>query len=346
MSQHKRRKADHLALCATGDVGFRARGTLLDQVELVHNALPELSLAQVDTTSSLAGRPLRAPFLIAGMTGGVDEAEPLNRALATVAQELGLGLGLGSMRPLLEDGVRTGYFLRDVAPDVPLLGNLGAVQARVAGVTAVARLMEQTGCDALCLHLNVAQELVQPGGDTDFGGLLDTIARFVRELPIPVIVKETGSGVSVGVGRRLADVGVSWVDVGGAGGTSWVGVETLRERADAELGELFWDWGIPTAASVLQLSALPLHLIATGGVNNGLDAARALALGASVVGLARPFLLAWHDGGVNAVRARALSLERQLETAMLLTGSRTLADLRQSPRILGPALTAWGALSR
>ena len=185
-------------------------------------------------------------------------------------------------------------------------------------------------------------EVIQAGGDDDFRGGLDTIARLLAELPVPVIVKETGCGLSRGVGQRLAALGVRHVDVSGAGGTSWVGVETLRARAATRtLGEAFWDWGIPTAASLAQLSGLDLEIIATGGVASGLDVARALALGATAAGMARPFLQAWAEGGRVAAAAQVEQVLTELRVACLLTGCATPADLRDSPIVVGPRLGRW-----
>jgi len=343
MPDIRSRKAAHLDLCATDQVGFRTKTPLFEQVQLIHDALPELDLPAIDTRSVVCDRPVAAPLIIAGMTGGLDRAEAINRDLARVAQQLGLGFGFGSMRPLLEQGVQLGYRVRDIAPDVPLLGNLGVVQARDASDQQIVDLIGLTEVDALAVHLNPAQEVVQAGGDTDFRGGLDTYQRLVQLLDIPVLAKETGCGLSRSVAERLAAVGVRWVDTGGAGGTSWVGVETLRARAATQrLGELYWDWGIPTAASVLQLSGTGLRVIATGGVSSGLDIAKAVALGADAAGMARPFLQAWNHGGFDAALALGEELVNELRVAMLLTGSADVAALKRAPRRLGPQLQGWG----
>jgi len=342
VSDISQRKVEHLDLCATDDVAFQGKTTLLEQVALVHEALPELAVSDVDLTTTFLGRTLSAPVVIAAMTGGADRAEAVNRALAQVADELGLGFGFGSMRPLLEGGIRKGYEVRDIAPNALVLGNLGLVQARATPTARVAAMVEEVGCDALCIHLNPAMEVVQPEGDDDFTDGLPTIRRYVEELPVPVVVKETGCGLSRRTAQRLVDLGVQNVDVSGAGGTSWVGVETLRARAKTRrLGELFWDWGVPTAASVAQLSGLGLDIVATGGVKHGLDIARAIALGARAGGLARPFLMAFNEGGIDGVRAAAAEIVDELRVACLLTGSRTPADLADQPLVLGPGLERW-----
>lgn len=342
LSDHAERKGDHLDLAATDQVAFTSKTTLFDQVYMVHDALPELRIAEVDLETRLAGERLRAPLVIAAMTGGLDRAAAVNRDLATVAQELGIGFGFGSMRPLLEDGVTAGYLVRDVAPDAVIFGNIGVVQALRSSTSELARMLDRTGCNALCVHLNPAQEVVQPGGDDDFTGGLGAIERLVRELDRPVIVKETGCGLSRSVGRRLAAIGVVTVDVGGAGGTSWVGVETLRARARSRaIGERFWDWGIPTAASVAQLDGLDFEIIATGGVRHGLDVARAIALGATAGGMARPFLQAWNAGGIDAVAEAARTAIEEIRIACVLTGCGEVELLGHRPVVLGPELLPW-----
>lgn len=342
------RKADHLALCAEDDVSFRARTTLLENVRLVHDALPDIAMADVDTSVTLFGKKLRAPLVIASMTGGTEEAGRINRELAAIAEERGYGFGLGSQRAMhVRPGAGASYRVRQLAPGTLVLGNLGVVQARAMTTSEVRVLLDEVGADALCVHLNPAMELVQPGGDRDFGHGLDTIARLVRDLGVPVVVKETGCGIAPAVGRRLREVGVRHVDVSGAGGTSWVGVETRRAEAAGDerargLGEALWDWGVPTAASVALLAPLGFEtIVATGGIGTGLDVARAVALGASAAGIARPVLRALSSGGREAAVAYLDAIETELRAAMLLTGSRDLAALRRAPRVVVGELAAW-----
>ena len=335
------RKSEHLDLCIEDDVAFQEKTNLFEEVHLVHDALPELALDEIDLRTELVGKTLKAPLVIAAMTGGVDRANAINRDLARVAEELGIGFALGSQRPLLTHGIEDGYRVRDVAPNALVLGNIGLVQARDTSTAALGRMVELVGADALCLHLNPAMEVVQPGGDRDFKGGLDAIARIARELPVPVIVKETGCGLSRRVGERIKECGVQWVDTSGAGGTSWVGVETKRAKATKALGERFWDWGIPTAASVLQLRGLGLGVVATGGMTDGLMIARALALGARAGGIARPFLQAHAQGGIDAARTLATNVIEEIRLACLLTGSRTPADLQNAPVVIGPRLERW-----
>jgi isopentenyl-diphosphate delta-isomerase len=342
------RKADHLTLCAEEDVGFRQRTTLLECVRLVHDALPDLATTAIDTSVTLFDRKLRAPLVIASMTGGTEESGRINRELASIAEERGYGFGLGSQRAMhLRAGTSGTYRVRQLAPSTLLLGNVGVVQARGMTTSEVRVLVDEVGADALCVHLNPAMELVQPGGDRDFSDGLEAIARLVRDLGVPVIVKETGCGISPGVGRRLREVGVKHVDVSGAGGTSWVGVETRRAAAVGDagaraLGEALWDWGVPTAASVALLAPLGFDtLVATGGIGSGLDVARAIALGASAAGIARPVLRALSAGGRAGALAYLDGVENELRAAMLLTGSADVAALRRAPRVVVGELTAW-----
>ena len=342
------RKADHLALCATEDVGFRQASTLFGNVRLVHDALPDLDARTIDTSLTLLGKKLRAPIVIAAMTGGTEEAGAINRELASIAEERGLGFGLGSQRAMLvREGSAPTYRVRDVAPTTLVLGNIGVVQARDMPTEQVRALVGEVGADALCVHLNPAMELVQAGGDRDFSRGLDTIARLVAELNVPVVVKETGCGLWPEVARRLRNVSVQHLDVSGAGGTSWVGVETKRaaiaeDEPSRALGETFWDWGIPTAVSVALIAPLGFRtVLATGGIQSGLDVAKAIALGANAAGVARGLLQALHHGGRPRALAFVDSLERELRAAMLLTGSRDLRALVRAPRVVVGELALW-----
>ena len=256
------RKADHLAICAEEDVGFRRASTLLECVRLVHDALPDLDLEAVDTSVTLFGKRLRVPIVIAAMTGGTDEAGRINAELASIAEAKGLAFGLGSQRAMVVHPTKAStYDVRQVARTCLLFGNVGLVQARAMSAADLRRMVEQIGADALCVHLNPAMEPRAAGRRSRFTAGLDTLRRLVAELGVPIIVKETGCGLSPGVGRRLRSIGVEHVDVSGAGGTSWVGVETKRATAAGDvaaraLGEALWDWGIPTAASVALLRPL------------------------------------------------------------------------------------------
>lgn len=342
MSDIGERKSSHLTLCATEDVEHHG-ATLLDEVRLLHEALPDLSLDEVSLETELFGKTLRAPIVISGMTGGTDEAGRLNRALAAAAQKLGVAMGVGSQRAMLVHPEQTAsYRVRDVAPDILLFANLGAVQVRESGPESVIGLVRAIGADALCVHLNVAQELVQDEGDRDFRGCLAALAELARHSPVPVIAKETGCGLAPGTLARLRDAGVQWVDVAGAGGTSWTAVESLRGSARQKaLGAELREWGIPTAAAVVYAARAGLRVIASGGVRGAVDAAAALALGADAVSLALPFFRAFHEGEQAGVLLAGERLIEGLRTVTLLTGARDARALRRVPRVIGPNLARW-----
>lgn len=338
------RKRDHLALCAGPKVGFRQKSTLMEEVELVHNALPEMHADEVDSSVKLLGKELSAPVVVAAMTGGTDEAAELNKDLARAADELGLGFGLGSQRAMFVRPETAWTFkVRDVAPNVLLLGNLGIVQAKQMTTQQIRDLCGEVGADALCVHLNPAMEIVQPGGDRDFAGGVELLRRLVEELGIPVVAKETGCGLSRAIGQMIRSAGITCVDCSGAGGTSWVAVEAHRATTEDQklLGEELWDWGIPTAASVLQLRGLGMDVVATGGLRTGLDVARAVALGASAGGLAAPVLKAHRAGGYEGAKDFLRRVILSVRSIMLLTGSRTVTDLQRAPKVLGPTLSRW-----
>lgn len=332
------RKSAHIRACLNESVAFEQNTTLMDEVTLMHCALPEVNVQMLNLSASLAGFGLRAPFIISSMTGGTPEAERINKDLAQLATERGYAFALGSQRPQLLGAPSTqGYEVNPSKGDLVLFGNIGCVQARTLSSEAIAQLIQRIDAKGLFVHLNPAQELAQPDGDRDFTGCLKTLERLSNTLPFPIVVKETGCGISPQVARSLADAGIKTVDAAGAGGTSWVKVENQIYMTPS----LFEEWGIPTAASVLYCKKTGLETIASGGMRHGLDAAKAIALGASCVGFARPVLKAWHEGGVDAVHTFFGRTEHELKTAMVLTGSKDLDALRQTTYILGPTLTRW-----
>jgi isopentenyl-diphosphate delta-isomerase len=340
-----RRKAEHLDLAASHDSAFAETATLLDEVQLVHDALPELALADISLETELCGKILSAPLVISGMTGGTAEAATLNHDLARAAESCGIAIGLGSQRAMAEHpDLAASFRVRAAAPTALVIGNLGVVQARQMGPAAVAELARSIEADAMAIHLNPAQELIQENGDRDFRGCLDAIARIVDAVALPVLVKETGCGISPRVARRLQQIGVHTVDVSGAGGTSWVAVEALRAARgsdSAALGQELREWGLPTAVSLAACVQTGMTTIASGGIRNGLDVARAIALGARAAGMAAPLLRAHRAGGHDAVVEALARIIHSIQALHLLTGSRTCADLRRAPRHLGPTLRAW-----
>ena len=346
LDQTTRRKDSHLDLCAKGEVEPAGSDALFDDVHLIHESLPELCEADLDLSCSFLGKRLRLPLLITAMTGGTERGRELNLGLARLADELGIGFGVGSQRAMLErPETASSYQVRSVAPRVALVGNLGLWQARELGTEAVGRLMDAIEADGLAVHLNVAQELVQPEGDRDFRGGLETIARLAAALGDRLVIKETGCGLSPSVAQRLVDAGVRNLDVSGVGGTSWLQVEALRSTGiERARGELFAGWGIPTAVSVSSVAKRVggrATIIASGGIRDGLRAAKALALGASLVGVALPVLRAWESGGEAAARAWLEELARGLRLAMALTGARTVAELRRRPLVTSERFRSW-----
>jgi isopentenyl-diphosphate delta-isomerase len=343
------RKADHIELCATGDVGFHAKTTLLEHVDLVHDSLPELALDEIDLSVTILGKKLKAPLFISAMTGGTARAGDINRVLASIAEARGYGFGLGSQRAMLAGDKDDTYRVRDVAPTTLVLGNIGAVQARELSTDAVTDLIGRVGADALCIHMNPAQEIVQPGGDRYFAGALGAMERLAEELQVPVVAKETGCGIGPRAARRIARAGVRHVDVSGAGGTSWVAVETERTPIPGAraLGTALREWGIPTAAAVLIAKrARPRFetVLASGGIKTGLDAAKAIALGAHAAGIARPVLQALVAGGREAADGFLDRVEAELRAVMLLTGAGSVRALRKAQVVITGDLPRWAEL--
>ncbi|HLB69745.1 MAG: type 2 isopentenyl-diphosphate Delta-isomerase [Candidatus Methanoperedens sp.] len=338
------RKIEHLLLCVEKDVeahkthfGLRASG--FDDVDLVHNCLPELNKKSIDPEVEFFGKKLSAPLLIASMTGGHPDTRAVNASLAGAAEELGIGIGVGSQRaaienPALEESFR---IVRDKAPHAFIYGNVGAAQLNEFGIEGLERAVEMIGADAMAIHLNFLQEAIQPEGNIDATGCLDGIKKICRALSVPVIVKETGAGVAHFQAVAICEAGASAIDVGGLGGTSWAGVETYRaqKRGDLlsdHLGKQFWNWGIPTVASIVE-SSISIPVVATGGVRSGLDIAKSLALGASLCGIALPLVAPALKGQKDVSDKLNLIIE-ELKVSMFLSGCRTVYELGNAPAVI------------
>jgi isopentenyl-diphosphate Delta-isomerase len=341
---HSDRKADHIRINLEEDVDFHQLTNGFERYHFVHQALPELNWDEVDTSVTVFGKRLAAPILVSSMTGGTERAGLINQRLAEAAQERRVALGVGSQRAALEDpGAAASFVVRRYAPDALIFANLGAVQLNYGyGVDECRRAVEMVEADALILHLNPLQEILQPEGDTNWKGLLPKIAEVCRNVGVPVIAKEVGWGISQETARRLIEAGVSAIDVAGAGGTSWSEVE--KHRAPTErlrrLAGAFREWGIPTATSLAQVVAVRdaiapgLPLFASGGIRNGQEIAKAVALGADLVGLAGPFLKRVMES-TQAVVDEMEILEAEMRIAMFAAGAGDIHSLRR-PGLLAP----------
>jgi len=322
------RKAEHIALALQERMQLRAN--FFSQYHFEHQALPEIDLDEIDVSVEFLGRRLAAPLLISCMTGGTEEATRINRNLARGAEAVGIALGLGSQRKAIEDpSLAASFEVRDLAPSIPLLANLGAVQLNYGfGLGECEAAVTMIDADALAFHLNPLQEAIQPEGQGNFAGLVAKMGEIASQLRVPVVAKEIGCGLSERAGRALAEAGIRIVDTAGLGGTSWARIEAARAR-DLDLGELFADWGVPTPESIRALRRIPgMTVIGSGGVRNGLDAAKAIALGADLVGLAQTFLEA-ADESAERVIARAERTVRELKIAMFCVGARSVEELQR-----------------
>jgi isopentenyl-diphosphate Delta-isomerase len=336
------RKKEHIALAIKKNVAFKGKTTGFEHWDFQHNALPECNESDINTEAIFLGKKTALPFIIASMTGGYGEALTINRHLAEFCAEKRLAMGVGSQRQVLDNDMfaRSFSIVREISKDIPLFGNIGAAEvARMKELAPFQRLADLIGADGFAVHLNPLQEFLQPEGNTNFAGVLKGIERLVKGLPIPILVKEIGAGISGAVARRLLETGVSIIDVAGAGGTSWAGIEIMRRKsasaAESELlSRAFWDWGIPTAEALRDTAQLrseyPLmKIISSGGISSGLDAAKSIAFGADYAGIARPVLKAWAVGGKRGLDQFIKQWEREFRGAMFLTGSQTIFQLQQ-----------------
>jgi len=337
------RKEKHLSICADASrFSVEGNSTGFEGVHFIHDALPELGEDEIDLTVDFLGQRVNAPIFISCMTGGSEKGFFANRELAKAAQEKRYAVGMGSIRILFDHPELFEHFhLKALAPDVPVLANIGGVQIRDEEHERLFELVKKLEVDSLVVHLNPGQELFQPEGDRDFRGIMDSVRRLCDGAPVPIIVKETGFGIRPQRVRKLIDSGVAYVDVAGAGGTNWVTVEAYRvpedERGEAEE---FADWGIPTAILLACLKQHGGKILASGGLRTGLDVAKSIALGAHSAGLALPLIREVVSGGAEAVVRYLDRLENTLRSVLILTASRSPADLGKSKIWLDPSLAS------
>lgn len=325
------RKKEHIQLCLTDKVGFRSKTNGFEKYDFIHDALTEVDISKLSFLTKLFSKKINYPFLISCMTGGTEEAENINHRLAVIAEELKIPIGVGSQRQALEnhDNHYSYKVIRKTAKSVPVLGNIGAAQlVQSKNLTEILSLIDMLEADAFVVHLNPLQELLQPEGEPNFVGLLKKIEKLILNSKVPVIVKEVGSGISKDTAKRLLDIGVNGIDVAGAGGTSWAGVEIIRSKSDKD----FWDWGLPTSYCLKEIYPLKkkykFTLVGSGGINSANDLALAFAFGADLVASARIILQTLMKNGDDAVTKLIINWFEYLKKIMFLTGSENLTELK------------------
>ncbi len=328
--QVEKRKVEHLKIQLTQNVEYKNKTNLFEDVFLVHNALPELNRNQIDTSTTFLGKKLKAPIMVAAITGGAKEAERINKNIAKACQRLGLAMGFGSMKAMIVEPTLTySYQVRDVAPDILLAGNIGANDLKHFSPKVFKEVIKKTGIDILAVHLNPAQELVQKEGDASFEGVYKLIKQYAKILPI--YVKEVGQGISGDVAKKLTKLNIKAIDVAGSGGTSWIAIEYLRRGFK---NGTFWDWGIPTALALIQTrKATKLPIIATGGIRSGEEVAKAIILGANIGAAALP-MLKTAAKGEEKVYLYLEKMIKELGDVMFLLGVKNIAELRKSKPLL------------
>ena len=345
----EKRKGEHIDIILHKDVSHGKKTTSLEDVliegfediELNYSALPEISLEEVDVATEFLGKKFSAPLIVSGMVGGIERARQINKNIAKAVQEVGIGMGIGSQRPMLKNPeVKDTYFVRDVAPDVFLAGNIGVSQLKNYDISVIEKMLEDIQADALSIHINAAQEAVQLEGDTDFTVCLDAIDIVSRELSKPVYVKEVGHGFSYDVAKRLAKTNIKAIDVHGVGGTSWTAVESLR--GNPEIGKTFWNFGIPTAVSIHACrKAFKGKIIASGGIRNWLDVVKSLVLGADMAGFAAPAIKADNVGGEKEVEKFLNRMIKETKIACYLLGCTNIKELKKKKPIITGKTKEW-----
>jgi isopentenyl-diphosphate delta-isomerase len=342
VAQIKKRKKEGIEIPLNENVQGKKNSTYLEYVKLIHNALPEIDYDEIDLSSTFLGKSFSAPLIIDSMTGGTDEAFLINKRLGQIAEKYGLGMGLGSQRAGLksEKLVESYSVARKVAPNAYLIANIGGAQLSDGlSIHDIIKIIKMIDANALAIHLNPLQELIQPEGEPRFKGILQKIENLVNNIEIPIIVKEVGSGISADVALRLENAGVKSINVAGSGGTSWAGIEKIRadqhnEYIKSRLGELFWDWGIPTALSVILVSkSIKIPIIASGGLRNGLEIVKCLLLGSSLCAMAFPFLKKAAESEEELEKFTQLILS-EIKSSMFLLGAKDIGSLKNTRYIL------------
>ncbi|ADI38473.1 type 2 isopentenyl-diphosphate Delta-isomerase [Waddlia chondrophila] len=327
------RKQRHLDACMNQPVEG-VGSTFFEDVMFVHRAMPELNFSEIDTSIEFLDKKISFPLFISCMTGGSDQGRLANRELAKAAQELNIPIGLGSIRVLFNHPERVDDFLlREYAPDIPIIANIGGAQIIELSMHEIREWLNKLEVDALTIHLNCGQELFQNGGDTRFRGIMDAIEKTIDNLSIPVIVKETGFGISPKEVKKLIAMGTHYVDLAGAGGTNWITVEQHINQTEDFASSAFMDWGTPTAILLDTVKKYRGKILSSGGLRSGMDLAKSIALGAHAGGMALPFIQASIDGGKEEAVVLGRTIEKVLKSTMLLTGSQTIEDLQQQPLI-------------
>jgi len=329
------RKKEHLELCLTDDVSFKSKTNGFEYYDFKHNAITEIAIDEIKFRTKFFNKKIDYPFLISCMTGGTTEADNINAQLAVVASELNIPIGVGSQRQALENDEFANSFkvVRKNALHVPVLSNIGAAQlVQFKSIDPIKKIIDMLEADVLVIHINPLQELLQKEGETNFTGLIKQIKNIVNKIDVPVIVKEVGAGITSAAAKKLLDAGVKGIDVAGAGGTSWAGVELLRNKADTN--NHFWDWGLPTSFCIKDVGKLKRKykfiLIGSGGINSAIEAAKAFALGADVVASARPILKTLDQEGTGGVVNYISGIFEEVKKIMYLTGSKDLKSLRRN----------------
>lgn len=331
-----KRKLEHIEISLNKKVEYNQKTTLFEDIDFIHNALPETNFDSIDISVDFLGKTLKAPLIISALTGGTKELFEINKDLSSIAEEYKIGFGLGSQRIMDRFPEVTYTFdIRKYAPNIIILGNIGIQQAKEMSIEQISSLVEKIKGDALCIHLNPAMELIQPEGDRNFEGCYSAIEKIKNKLKYEIIIKETGCGISYNVGLKLKKIGIKFIDVGGSGGTSTVMIESYRNSGIYQkIGRLYSNWGIPTALSLFMLKDLGLELIATGGIRTGLDIAKAIALGAKLCGVALPVLKTYKTYGIKGVKEYIDYLIKGLKIAIALTGGKNLDDLKLNKLII------------